>query len=191
MIKDTVLLSRSYRSFDEKREISTEKLRDLIDTARKCPSAMNRQPLKYKIVNDKGEREELLKLTKWGGSLPDLKLPPDGHHPVAFIIVCCDLSICDNIDSARFDAGAASQTILLSACEDGLGGCILGAFDKQAVADLTGLGDQLKPIVIIALGKPAEKAIICSVPRSGNISYFRDSSGTHFVPKRSIEEIIV
>ncbi len=191
MIKDSVMSSRSYRAFDESRSISRDELLSLIDTARLCPSAMNRQPLKYKLVYEREARENLLALTKWGGSLPDLKLPPDGKHPTAFIAVCCDTDICDNIDSARFDAGIASQTILLSACEIGLGGCILGAFDKKHVANELDLPDKLVPIVIIALGKPDENVFICEVSEAGSTTYFRDENNNHFVPKRALEDIAI
>ncbi len=191
MIKDIVSQSRSYRTFDESRTVTKDELLSLVDTARLCPSAMNRQPLKYKLVFEREETEDLLSLTKWGGSLPDLKLPPDGKHPTAFITVCCDTAICENIDSARFDAGVASQTILLSATEIGLGGCILGAFDKDTVAAKLHLSDTLKPIVIIALGKPAENVFICNMPDSGSTAYYRDKANNHFVPKRALEDIII
>ena len=191
MIKDTVMKSRSCRTFDESRVIGRDELISLIDIARVCPSAMNRQPLKYKITYEREAVENLLSLTKWGGSLPNLKLPPDGKNPTAFITVCCDTSICENVDSARFDAGIVSQTILLAACENELGGCILGAFDKKQVAAELSLTDNLIPIVIIALGKPAENAYICDVTESGSTVYFRDESGNHFVPKRSVKEIVI
>lgn len=191
MIKDTVLNSRSCRTFDESRTISRDELISIVDIARVCPSAMNRQPLKYKLTCIKEDVENLLALTKWGGSLPNLKLPPDGKYPTAFITVCCDTSICDNVDSARFDAGIVSQTIMLSACEMNLGACILGAFDKALVANELCLADNLIPIVIIALGKRDETAFICNIPKSGSTAYFRDENGYHFVPKRSVEEIVI
>ena len=54
MIRDIVIESRSYRSFDESQKLGEEDLRTLIDTARLCPSAVNRQPLKYRLVFEKG-----------------------------------------------------------------------------------------------------------------------------------------
>ena len=55
MIRDIVIESRSYRSFDESQKLGEEDLRTLIDTARLCPSAVNRQPLKYRLVFEKDE----------------------------------------------------------------------------------------------------------------------------------------
>lgn len=191
MIRDIVIDSRSYRSFNESGKIGKQDLMDLIDTARLCPSAVNRQPLKYRLVYEKDEVEEVLAITKWAGALPDKKLPPDGHHPAAFIVVCCDTSIVEDVNAARFDAGIATQTILLQACESGMGGCIIGAFDPAIMSQKLLIAKKYKPIVAIALGIPDETVIICNVPESGSTMYFRDKADLHFVPKRSLEDIII
>ena len=93
IIRDLVIENRSYRSFDESRRIGLDDLRELVDTARLCPSAVNRQPLRYRPVYEPDEVEEVLGFTHWAGLLPDVKLPPDGHHPTAFIVLCCDRSM--------------------------------------------------------------------------------------------------
>ena len=115
--------------------------------------------------------EELLSLTHWAGFLPDAKLPPDGHHPTAFIVVCCDTSITENVDSARFDAGIASQTIMLQACEAGMGGCIIGAFKPEEVSQHLLIPKKYKPIVLLALGIPDETVFICNVPANGSTTW--------------------
>lgn len=191
MIHDIVLESRSYRSFNESIKIGKEDLETFIDTARLCPSARNSQPLKYRLVYEHDEVEELLALTHWAGFLPDVKLPPEGHHPTACIVVCCDTSVTENVDSARFDAGIASQTIMLQACEAGMGGCIIGAFKPEAVSAQLLIPKKYKPIVVLALGIPDETVFICNVPPSGSTKYYRDKANIHYVPKRSLEEVII
>ena len=191
MIRDLVIDSRSYRSFDESRKIGKEDMLDLLDTARLCPSAVNLQPLKYRLVYEHDEVENVLASTKWAGLLPDVKLPPDGHHPTAFIAVLCDTSVCENPDGARFDAGIACQTILLQACESGFGGCLIGAFNPAEISAKLLIPKKYKPIVLIALGVPDETVILCNMPESGSTAYFRDSANLHFVPKRSLEEVVI
>ncbi len=191
MIRDLVIENRSYRSFDESRKIGAEDLRGLIDTARLVPSAVDRQPLKYRLVHERGEVEEVLSHTHWGGLLPDIKLPPDGHHPTAFIAVCCDTSITAEPSHADKDCGIAAQTILLAAAEAGFGGCMIGAFDKDAVSVSLRLPKKLSPMLLIALGVPDETVFICEIPESGSTAYFRDKANIHFVPKRSLDDVIV
>ena len=184
MIRDLVIDSRSYRSFDESRRIGRADLVDLVDTVRLCPSAVNLQPLKYRLVYEPDEVEEVLSHTH-------VKLPPDGHHPTAFLAICCDTSITKDPDGARVDCGIAAQTILLMATEQGMGGCMIGAFDKEAVAVSLRLPKKLEPMLLIALGIPDETVMICDLPKDGNTAYFRDKANLHFVPKRSLEEVIV
>lgn len=190
MIRELTAESRSYRSFDESRKLGREDLVDLVETARLCPSAVNLQPLRYRLVYEHDEVEEVLALTHWAGLLKDVKLPPEGHHPTAFIAVCCDTTV-RQPERADFDAGIASQTIMLQACELGLGGCMIGAFDRDELSKTLLISKKYKPIVLLALGIPDETVFICDIPKSGETAYFRDAAGLHFVPKRSIDDIII
>ncbi len=191
MIRDIVIEARSFRSFDETKAVSREALEGFLDIARLCSSAMNRQVLKYRIVSDKDEVEETLALTRWAGALKDRTLPPEGHHPTAFIIVCCDTKIGEMGKWTAFDAGIAAQTICLQASEAGFGTCILGAFDPEEVAKTLRIPKHCQPICAIAFGVPDETVFICNVPPTGDTTYFRNSANLHFVPKRSLEEILL
>ena len=191
MIRDLVIENRSYRSFDESKKLGREDLMDLADTARLCASAVNRQPLKYRLVYERDEVEEVLSYTHWAGLLPDVKLPPDGHHPTAFILICCDTTVTAEPKSADTDCGIAAQTILLMAAEQGFGGCMLGAFDREKTAMALRIPKKLSPMLLIALGVPDETVFLCELPESGSTDYFRDKAGLHFVPKRSLDDVIV
>ena len=50
MLKELVEKSRSYRSFKPNTNIEESVLLELVDIARKCPAAMNTQPLKYRLI---------------------------------------------------------------------------------------------------------------------------------------------
>ncbi len=191
MIRNTVINSRSYRSFDESKRIGESELRELIETARFCPSGVNRQPLKYRLVYEPAEAEELLALTKWAGLLKDTTLPPEGKHPTAFIVICHDTSVSENPASSAIDVGIAAQTIMLQACELGFGGCMIGAFNPDEVSKTLLISKKYKPVLLLALGFPAENVFICELPESGDTAYFRDKAGLHFVPKRALDDIII
>lgn len=189
MLRDTVIRCRSIRTFDETRPVSEAEALSLIDTARLCASAANRQPLKYRIaVGD--ECRVLLPLTKWAGGLPDLTLPPEGGAPSAFIVICHDTSISKVSDYAAMDVGIAAQTIALCAAEEGIGSCMIASFDG-AVKDVLHLPEALCVRLLIALGRPAESPILCAPREDGSTMYFRDDAGLHFVPKRPLDEVVV
>jgi hypothetical protein len=44
--------------------------------------------------------------------------------------------------------------------------------------------------MVIAIGKPIENIVITDV-ENNDIKYYRDEKRTHFVPKRSMKEIVI
>lgn len=191
MIKETVLSNRSYRSFSDTK-ISKEQLLDMVDTARKVPSARNLQPLKYRLCYTDDDCARLLPLTAWAGALRPLVLPPKGHEPKAYIIICTDSEISPE-GTNRFigvDIGIAAQTIMLKATEMGLGGCMIGAFKADEVATAMEIDKRYTPALILALGCPDEKVVLEDAD-SIEKPYYRDSCGQHHVPKRKLEDILI
>ena len=49
----------------------------------------------------------------------------------------------------------------------------------------------VSPGVVIAIGEPAEKIELVPVPENGDVNYYRDENGTHYVPKRALEDIVL
>lgn len=191
-VRKLVIGNRSYRGYDEERAVTDVELKKLVELARFTPSSVNAQPLKYYMVWERGQVENVLNMTKWAARLKNLKLPKDGKHPGAFIIICQDLSITENIEQFRYDAGIAAQTMLLGAVEKGLGGCILGNFDEEGIKNLFGLGEEIKVHLVVAFGKPDEKVVLTEPGEDGNVAYYRDETGeVHYVPKRPLDELIL
>jgi nitroreductase len=89
------------------------------------------------------------------------------------------------------DHGIAAQSILLGAVEKGLGGCMVGSVKRKKLADALDLSDRYRILLVIALGRPKEKVVIQKVGSAGDIRYWRDRRGTHHVPKRSLNDIIL
>ena len=128
MFKDLVLKNRSYRGYDESVTFTREDLLEYVDLARLCPSGANLQGLKYYLVYEKEAVEALLPYTHFAAALPQLHLPRTGSHPTAFIVICQDLSITENLARLQKDIGIVAQTMLLYAAEQGLGGLMIGNF---------------------------------------------------------------
>lgn len=192
MLNDLILKNRSYRSFDSSRKISKDELTSIIEMARKIPSARNLQAIKYKLCYTEEDCAKLFPLTAWAGALRPLVLPPKGHEPTGYVIICTDSDI-STLEQNRFlgiDIGIAAQTIMLSATEMGLGGCMLGAFSAEKVSDALALDKKYVPTLILALGKPDEKVVLHDEDEI-TAPYYRDEDGIHHVPKRKLEDIII
>ena len=189
MLKELVKKNRSARSFSPKRAISPEILCELCDIARHSPAAMNLQPLKYRIVTDPDEVAALVANTGWARSL-SIPLPPKGHEPSAFIVICHDLSITPEKPIFLIDVGIVAETIMLAATEKGLGGCMIGSGKEETIASLLDLPEGIVPKLVLALGVPDEK-IVLEDAREGRVTYYRDGENIHHVPKRPLEEILL
>ncbi len=191
MISELVVKNRSYRGYDESYKVTEDVLKDLVDTARLTGSAANLQPLKYKLVADAENVAKLNGITRWGKMLKDIELPHKGMFPTAYIVVCVDTNIVKNADSANTDIGIVAQTMLLSAVEKGLGGCMIGNYEKAKATEALGLPEHLVPQLIIAIGKPAEEIKLVDVDETGSTKYYRDENDVHYVPKRKLEDVII
>ncbi|MBQ7293053.1 MAG: nitroreductase family protein [Clostridia bacterium] len=189
MIKDLMIKERSYRSFDESIKIDRETLVGFVENARLIPSSVNLQPLKYRICNTKDECDTMLSLTKWAALLKDYEIPPKGHAPTAYVVICTDKNVSDKSIFDK-DVGIAAQTVMLSAVEAGFGGCMIGNFNPSKVAEALKLPEGVVPSLVLGLGKPDEKIIVEPIGENGS-SYYRDADGNHRVPKRSLDEIIL
>lgn len=187
-LKELVEKNRSYRRFFQDRPVSKAVLAGLVDLARLTPSGRNAQPLRYALIHTPEQCAELYPLVAWAGYLKDWDGPEEGERPAAYIVMCNDTSLAE---ASQWDQGIASQTIMLGAVEVGLGGCIIGSFRKKEIAELLKLPDHLVPVLVLALGVPKEQVVIIGVKQDGDIKYYRDADGTHYVPKRSLDDLLI
>lgn len=184
---EIVRKSRSYRRFYEEKEIPQLSLLKLVDNARLIPSAQNLQPLKYYIVEYE-QRNLVFPHLKWAGYLSDWDGPVEGERPSAYIIILSDKKISSNV---KWDHGIAAQTILLGAVSKEMGGCIIGSIDRPAISAALNISDDYTIELIIALGFPKENVIVKEIENGGDIKYYRDDEGNHYVPKRKLIDIIL
>lgn len=188
MIADLILQNRSCRRFHQDRLVSMETLKELVDLARLSASAANRQPLRFILSADPQTNEKIFPCLTWAAYLKDWPGPAEGERPAAYIIILGDTTITTEFWS---DDGIAGWSILLGAREKGLAGCFIGAINKDRLRQALDIDPKYKIMLVIALGEPAETAVIDPVGPDGSIRYWRDHSGVHHVPKRSLDDIIL
>lgn len=179
------------RKFQEEKPLDRSVLESWIDLARCGGSARNGQVLKYMIVTDPGQRNQLFPTLAWAGYLKDWHGPEPGERPSGYIICLLDRKLLQgNEKEAYFDCGIATQSVLLAAVEQGVFGCRIGAFSPK-LGSLLNLPEHLDVLLVLALGYPAEKVQLEQVRGDGDIRYWRDEEGTFHVPKRSLVDILV
>jgi hypothetical protein len=146
------------------------------------------QPLKYMLSCEEGKNAMIFPTLSWAGYLKDWPGPVEGERPSAYIVILGDKRI---RQSFGVDPGIAAQSILLGATEIGLGGCIIASIKKEELAESLKIPADYEILLVLALGKPKETVVIDPLGPDGDIKYWREADGTHHVPKRSLEEIIV
>jgi nitroreductase len=188
MIHELISKNRSYRRFYENETISVETLKSLVELARLTPSTRNLQPLKYIISNNREINEKIFTTLAWAGYLKDWDGPVEGERPAAYIVVVVDKNITQS--KPVHDEGIVSQSILLGAVEQNLGGCVIVSVKRRELAEILNISEQYEIALVIALGKPKEKVVVTKV-KDDDIKYFRDVNAVHYVPKRAIDDIIL
>ena len=186
--RDLVLGTRSFRRFAPTPTLDRDALRALVDLARCSASAANRQPLKYMLSADPETNDRIFPYTRWAGALKDWGGPAEGERPTAYIVILGDTEISKGFGC---DHGIAAQSIMLGATEMGFGGCMVGALDRPSLRASLAIPERYEILLVLALGKPAEKVVLEGMPADGNHDYWRDEQDVHHVPKRSLDELIV
>jgi len=189
-LKELVKKNRSVRGFDQTRKISMETLVDFIDTVRFTASSVNLQPLKFYLSCAEEDNQKFLREIHLAGKLPELHLPVPGTEPTAYILIAIDTSKAQVTPFLR-DVGIAAQTLTLLAAEKGYGCCMIGNFNKDSLKASLELPEAVEPNLVIALGTPAEKIVCTDWHEGESTDYYRDAEGTHFVPKKSVSDLLL
>jgi len=176
--------NRSHRGYDAAFIVREDQLKRIIAANTMIPSAMNRQPLRFRpVLSD--EAALVLPHIRLGGALPELHLPLAGTEPNAFIAICSTVPEDRYVD---IDMGISIQSMLLQAVEMGLNGICIGAFDGPAVARALGL--RLEPLALLAIGRGIERIELDEIGEHDSHAYYR-LGGVHHVPKVRLEDLLL
>ena len=142
------------REYDQSRQLPREIIMKLIRNAHRAPSAGHTQVQEFIVVREPAVKKKLRKVAvdqEYVGKAP------------ALIVVCSNTSRSISRYGNRgkkfysiIDGAFASMLILLTAVNEGIGACFVGAFLDDKVSEILELPEYVKPIGIIALGFPAE-----------------------------------
>ncbi len=175
---------RTIRKFEQK-PVPKDLLERCVDAARMGPSGANLQPLEYIVVSEPQQCQQVFPHTAWAGYLPDWS-PAAEERPTAYIFILTNREVRAN---APMDVGIAAQNITLVALEEGVGSCMIGSLDRDALRMVLGVPPHCDISLAVALGYPAEQPEMVEMT-DDSIKYYRDKDGTLKVPKRALADIL-
>jgi len=182
---DIIKGRRTIRKYQQKK-IDRAILEDLVDGARLAPSASNRQPLEYLVVDDPGMLDKVFETLSWAGYIRPEGNPKEGEKPVAYIIVLINKEL--GVSNPHKDCGAAIQNILLGAYSYGIGTCWIGSVNRKQLRENLSIPDKYEIDDVVALGYPAEESVW--EEEKGSIKYYKDENKVLHVPKRKLDSIL-
>ncbi len=182
---DLIVSRRSIRQFKPE-SISREILKDIANAGRLAPSAANRQPLEFVVVEEEGIRNDLFPCLKWAGYIVPEGDPKPGQEPRAYLVVLVNSKIREK--GFEWDVGAAVENMILTAWDKGIGSCWIISVERDRVRDLLRIPELFRIDSVLALGYPAEKPLAEDIKDS--IQYWKDDQGRLHVPKRKLEDVL-
>jgi nitroreductase len=147
---DYILDRRSIRRFTEQK-LDQEQIVSLLTAAMYAPSAVNRQPWHFVVIDDPSLMKKIMEIH------PYARMLQTASHAV---VVCGDELLQHDDGYWVVDCGAATQNMLLAAHTIGLGACWVGLHPREerktSFSRLLCLPSHVKPFAMVALGYPEE-----------------------------------
>lgn len=146
---EVIFTRRSIRKYTGE-PVTADKLHTILEAGMNAPSANNRQPWHFIVVDDRAKLNAIMEVHPYSRMLAEAPLA---------LIVCGDTAVSESF--WQQDCAAATENILLAARALGLGTVWMGVYpDLQraaAIAALFGVPEGVHPMCIIAVGHPAEQ----------------------------------
>ncbi|HIJ10757.1 TPA: nitroreductase family protein [Candidatus Woesearchaeota archaeon] len=152
-ILDLIKGRRTIKHFDPK-FVAWEKIARIVDAGRHAPSCGNIQNWKFIVVQDAGKKQAL------GEACYEQYEISQAH---TLIIVCAEPQKAERYYGLRGErlysiqnCAAAAMCMMLEAQSLDLGTAWIGAFDEDAVRDITNIPPEARPQAILAIGHARE-----------------------------------
>lgn len=154
-----LLTRRSVRQFDTTKKVSKHDIEDILRAASYAPSAHNKQPWEFLVLEDLSIMDKVREFQPWTSFAKNAS---------------CVVIVCGNTDVAfhsregepywnisDVDCSLAAQNLLLACHAKGLGACFCGAAPITSILDglrkLFNLPENIRPVAIVPIGYPLEE----------------------------------
>ena len=139
----------SVRAYQD-RPVESDKLLAVLEAGRLAPSAKNRQPWRFVVVQDSQTRQKLV------GPCNGQAFVAQAPAVIAAVGLLPDRIMDCQVPGDPVDVAIAVDHMTLAAVELGLGTCWVGKFDQDQVRRLLHIPNDVKIIELLTLGYPAE-----------------------------------
>ena len=135
--------------------IEEEKLKYILECVRFAPSAVNKQPWKFRIVNSNDDKAKIQQCydREWFATAPT--------YIIASVLHNEEWVRADGKHHGNIDVSIAVEHLCLAATEQGLATCWVCNFDAEKCKNLFGMSENEEPAVLIPIGyandQPKEK----------------------------------
>ncbi len=150
-VLEAIFTRRSIRNFTD-REIEPEKIETLLRAAMQAPSAHNKQPWQFVVINKRPLLDAIADFHPYAKML---------YTAPQAIAVCGDLSEENNDRYLALNCAAATQNILLAAHGLNLGAVWVAVYPREErvfkIQEILAIPQYVLPISLVALGYPAKK----------------------------------
>jgi len=140
---------QSIQKFTSK-PIEPEKLKTVLEAGRRAPSAKNRQPWRFIVVEDAAARKKI-ESAAFGQEHV-------GQAPA--IVAACTTNIDYLMPNGQpaypIDITLAVSFMMIQAQAQGIGSCVITTFDEREVKEILTVPFSMRVVMLLLLGYPAE-----------------------------------
>ena len=140
---------QSIKSFSDK-PVAKEKLANILEAGRKAPSANNRQPWRFVVIDDPEIRKKV-ETAAFGQEHV-------GQAPV--IIAACTTNIDYLMPNGQIsypiDIAISVSFMMIQAQAEELGTCIVSTYDEQEIKDILTVPYSMRVVMLLLVGYPEE-----------------------------------
>ncbi|MCT2582441.1 nitroreductase family protein [Actinophytocola sp. S1-96] len=145
----------SPRALDPDGQVGEPALRAMLEAARWAPSHGNTQPARY-LIGRRGDETY--------GRLLDLLSPRNREWASAAAVLVLGCVVTENekgpLPSAEYGVGLATENLVLQAVAEGVVAHQMGGFNKDGAKLVLSLPENVRPLVVIAIGTPGSPDLL-------------------------------
>ena len=146
---EAITSRRQVRSFTD-RDIPDEHLHQILEAARRAPSARNGQRWHFVVITDSEAKAKLSRVWQGAGWMADA---------AAIVAIVLPISSGDEAHFDRFDMGQAAMQMMITATSLGVGSGQAHAHDQELDQEVLGFPDGQHCALLIGFGYPADRPL--------------------------------